>query len=103
MIDPTSGSRIERSCTSGYGKCLHRGKQFDKKWEDFFKEEAKKRGHGDSMFPYLNAGMLVGRAKDVKRVYEYIKATPEEDDQALLSELYLSSLIGKILTMSSNC
>lgn len=87
MINATSGERLERSCTSGYGKCLHHGEEFDKKWEEFFKGEAKKRGHAGTMFPYLNAGMIVGRAKDIKRVYEYIQATPEEDDQALLSEV----------------
>lgn len=82
------GNRKSRSCTSGYGKCLHRGKDYDSKWEEFFKNEAKKRGFAETKFPYLNAGMLVGRAKSIKLVYEWIQATPEEDDQALLSEVF---------------
>jgi len=80
------GSRTQYSCSSGIGDCLHKGPEFDQPWTAFFKEVAEKRGHKDAPFPYLNAGILAGYAGDIVRVYEFLQAKPQEDDQALLSE-----------------
>lgn len=80
------GSRPQHSCSSGVGECLHKGAEFDQPWQTFFKELAQKRGFKDASYPYLNAGILSGYAGDVVRVYEFLQAKPQEDDQALLSE-----------------
>lgn len=80
------GSRTQRSCSSGVQNCLHRGAEFDLPWQAFFKETAEKRGFLKAPFPYLNARILAGYAGDVLRIYRFLQAQSQEDDQALLSE-----------------
>lgn len=81
-----NGDRTKFSCSSGIGDCLHKGAERDQPWKTFFKEIAEKRGFKNAPFPYLNAGILAGYGGDIVRVYELLKAKPQEDDQALLSE-----------------
>lgn len=86
MLISESGTRNTRSCSSGYNGCLHEGSKFDTHWKNFQMNMAKERGFSDTQFPYLNAGLQAGKAKNLLRLYEYINMQDHEDDQALLTE-----------------
>ncbi len=60
-------------------------------WQEEMEEIKKREGQWmqDSAFHYLNSGMIVGRAKDLIKMLEYVKAEENESDQALLSEYFL--------------
>jgi len=81
------GSRGERACFSGDRSCLHRGTRYQTSWEEFMTSLAADRGFIGTQFPYLNAGLLAGKAKDVKRMYNLMDLKATEDDQAVMTDL----------------
>lgn len=60
-------------------------------WTSAMAQEKIKQGYeGNNLhFDYLNSGMIVGRAKDLVQMFEFVKATGNEDDQALFTEYFL--------------
>eukprot|EP00401_Gymnodinium_catenatum_P001251 CAMPEP_0117594452 /NCGR_PEP_ID=MMETSP0784-20121206/73210_1 /TAXON_ID=39447 /ORGANISM="" /LENGTH=1004 /DNA_ID=CAMNT_0005396515 /DNA_START=126 /DNA_END=3136 /DNA_ORIENTATION=- len=68
------------------GNSTFRGDMFVQPWIDFFNNAAKQRGHGDTSFPFLNAGLFTGRAKEIIELIDFVKLEDFEDDQAIFSE-----------------
>eukprot|EP00746_Dinoflagellata_sp_MGD_P069762 gnl/MRDRNA2_/MRDRNA2_28550_c0_seq1.p1 gnl/MRDRNA2_/MRDRNA2_28550_c0~~gnl/MRDRNA2_/MRDRNA2_28550_c0_seq1.p1 ORF type:complete len:561 (+),score=110.31 gnl/MRDRNA2_/MRDRNA2_28550_c0_seq1:108-1790(+) len=85
LIAP-NGTRLLQACTSDVdNECKHPGTHRDVHWEKFFDDLAMKNGR-HARFPYPSGVFVAGRAADVARVYDFLKAKPEEDDKALFAE-----------------
>lgn len=81
-----NGERVQRACTSGSDGCLWKGDEFATPWEDFMHEAAFQQGNGSSQDIYLNAGLIVGRAQNLIRVFKRADIQESEDDQAVLTD-----------------
>ena len=80
------GSRNKRSCSSGEEDCMWAGDDKALPWEKFMKTLALERTDSDSDDIYLNAGLMVGTAKNLMRVISSASIAKYEDDQAVLTD-----------------
>ena len=79
------------------GKVLHRtfdktGKDYSSEWKKVFQTRAKLKNieHGEPSKPniYINAGLYIGKVKNILSIYKLINIDNKEDDQLLMSEIY---------------
>lgn len=83
-----TGDVLQRS----YDKNKNGEEQQDKKWKTMFKWRAVQKGikhpieHKQSI--YLNAGVYVGKVKNVTQVYRHMNIDEKEDDQIIMSEIF---------------
>jgi hypothetical protein len=85
------GSRMAHSCASGEEGCTWAGDDKALAWESFMQAIALERTgrHYDDV--YLNAGLMIGTAKDLLHVIELAGIGKDEDDQAVLTDfMYLN-------------
>ena len=82
----SDGSRNKRSCSSGEEDCMWAGDDKALPWEKFMKTLALERTDSDSDDIYLNAGLMVGTAKNLIRVISSASIAKYEDDQAVLTD-----------------
>ena len=54
-------------------------------YANFMKDLAKKKNH--HLYPYLNYGLMFGKAKDIKKLYRDINIKQGYDDQAKTQQL----------------
>lgn len=87
LNDDMTRTDIE-ACNSGDIDCVHRGTEHQKPWEHAMQKMAKENG-ATSENIYVNAGIIVGKAKNIIAVYEILNMKETEDDQALFTELML--------------
>jgi hypothetical protein len=84
-----AGKRNKRACASGEADCLWNGDEMSLPWENFMKNVAQQRlGNGVALMDdvYLNAGLIVGKAQDLLRVFQAADIAATEDDQAVLTD-----------------
>jgi len=80
----------KEACNSGQPDCFHQGKEREMPWINKIKDLAAQRkvdSHIKNIYP--NTGIIIGRAKNIKNVYEIMNMKETEDDQALFTELML--------------
>lgn len=79
------------------GDVIHRtfektGKDLSSKWKNVFQTRAKLKNinHSISSKPniYINAGLYIGKVKNILSLYKLINIDYKEDDQLLMSEIY---------------
>ncbi len=81
------GSRALSACPSGSPGCKWQGDSGKvQKWHRFMKELAAKRGATESEEIYLNAGLIAGRAGDLKKHIANLQIKEREDDQAVWTD-----------------
>lgn len=85
LVD-ANGSRRKRACNSGASDCLGKD-QPGRPWEKFMEALAFERNSTLPEYPYLNAGMVAGRARDVARLLADMDLNAEEDDQAVMTDM----------------
>ncbi|KAL3944853.1 MAG: hypothetical protein SGBAC_001055 [Bacillariaceae sp.] len=88
-FDPLSGSRKNRACSSGEEGCSWEDNGNVKYWQSMMESEAYTRTESTDASPYLNAGMMVGTAENLINLIQLMDLGEEEDDQAVLSAMYL--------------
>jgi hypothetical protein len=83
-----NGTRAERACASGEEGCLWAGDSHKLPWQNMMQELAKNSMQGHYVQDsYLNAGLVAGRARDVKRLIKLADMMAFEDDQAVFTDL----------------
>ena len=86
----TDGTRKERACSSGEADCLWAGDEKALIWETFMKDLAIERTNRSYEDVYLNAGLMMGTAKDLLTLIDRAGIGKGEDDQAVLTDfMYL--------------
>jgi hypothetical protein len=88
-FDPDSGKRAQRACPSGEEGCGWLDNENVKFWQSLMVAEAYSNTGSQEISPYLNAGLMVGTAQNLIDLIERIDLGNEEDDQAVLSAMYL--------------
>lgn len=88
-FDPATGKRAQRACPSGEDGCGWLDNDNVKFWQSLMMAEAYSQTESKQISPYLNAGMMVGTAKNLANIIERMDLGEEEDDQAVLSAMYL--------------
>ncbi|CAJ1908646.1 unnamed protein product [Cylindrotheca closterium] len=88
-FDPVSGARKNRACSSGEKDCYWQNNENVKYWQSTMEAEAYARSESADASPYLNAGMMVGTAENLINLIQLMDIGEEEDDQAVLSAMYL--------------
>jgi hypothetical protein len=88
-FDPDSGKRAQRACPSGEEGCGWLDNENVKFWQSLMVAEAYSNTGSREISPYLNAGLMVGTAQNLIDLIERIDLGNEEDDQAVLSAMYL--------------
>lgn len=83
--------RVERACDSGQPQCLGTDDPGTTEWQEFMEDLALVRGHRDTKYPYLNAGLMAGRVKDMIAILESLQLEDQEDDQAVMTDLLYAS------------
>jgi hypothetical protein len=86
-----NGTRQHRACPSGAADCGWAGDA--RPWEWRMQARAQQRGHDTSILYedlYLNAGLMVDSVKNLMRLIEAIDNSPDEDDQAVLTDYMLT-------------
>jgi len=84
----SSGWRRQgRACNSGKPGCIGTSTPGTRPWESFMERLADERGHRGTKYPYLNAGLMAGRARDLIRIIEGLELEGDEDDQAVMTDL----------------
>jgi hypothetical protein len=84
-----NGTRAERACASGEEGCLWAGDSYKLPWQNMMQELAKNSMQGHYVQDsYLNAGLVAGRARDVKRLIKLADMKAFEDDQAVFTDLF---------------
>lgn len=81
----TRTSRRKRACNSGASGCMGLGR--DKLWQDFMIGLAAKSGHQGTEYPFLNAGLMAGRAGALAKMLSDIQLDATEDDQAVMTDM----------------
>jgi hypothetical protein len=89
FFDPVTGDRTQRACNSGEEGCRWANNDNVKYWQSMMETEAYTRTESHSVSPYLNAGMMVGTPQNLINLIRRVDLGEEEDDQAVLSALYL--------------
>jgi hypothetical protein len=83
----SDGTRKDRALPTDKNELHHEGK-----WMDEMLNVKRVEGYGkqedNASYNYLNSGMIVGRAKDLLTMFEYLKFDENEDDQALITEYF---------------
>lgn len=79
--------RERRACNSGAPNCLGTADPGSRQWENFMEKLAHERGYHGTKYPYLNAGLIAGKARDLIRVLTALQLEAEEDDQAVMTDL----------------
>jgi hypothetical protein len=83
-----NGTRAERACASGEEGCMWAGDSRKLPWQNMMQELAKNSMQGNYVHDsYLNAGLVAGRAKDVKQLIKLADMEAFEDDQAVFTDL----------------
>lgn len=96
-----NGSRAERACNSGEAGCTGSG-QHSLEWQKLQTEVAPTDPSGEPVDArYLNAGLVAGPAAAVLALYTDLDLLATEDDQAVLTELFLRWPARVILDYSS--
>jgi hypothetical protein len=88
-FDPVTGSRNQRACPSGEEGCLWLDDGHAKNWKTLMEKEAYNLTKSPNASPYLNAGMMVGTPQNLINLIHSMDLGEEEDDQAVLSAMYL--------------
>merc|ERR1712093_449542 len=80
------------ACFSGQPGCFHKGKAYEQPWVSKIQHLAAQRGVDSSTKNvYPNTGIIVGKAKNIRKIYEILNMKESEDDQALMTELMLNN------------
>jgi hypothetical protein len=83
----TDGSRSNIACSSGSEGCLWAGDDKAEPWERFMNERMLQQSFGKKYDDaYLNAGLIVGKPKDLLRVILSAQINDNEDDQAVWTD-----------------
>jgi hypothetical protein len=90
-FDPTTGKRNQRACPSGEEGCGWDDNANVQFWQSLMMAEAYANTGAKEISPYLNAGMMVGTAKNLIEMIDRMDLGEEEDDQAVLSAMYIQS------------
>ena len=78
------------ACFSGQPGCLHKGKAYEQPWVSKIQHLAAQREVDSSTKNvYPNTGIIVGKAKNIRKIYDILNMKESEDDQALMTELML--------------
>jgi len=88
-FDPLTGKRAHRACPSGEAGCGWVDNSNVKFWESLMLAEAYSNTGAQEISPYLNAGMMVGTAQNLIDMIDRMDLGEEEDDQAVLSAMYI--------------
>lgn len=88
-FDPVTKKRANRACPSGEEGCGWLDNDNVKFWQSLMVAEAYSNTGSQEISPFLNAGMMVGTAKNLIAMIERMDLGNEEDDQAVLSAMYL--------------
>lgn len=88
-FDPATGKRAQRACSSGDKDCGWVDNDNVKFWQSLMIAEAYSQTETNQQNAYLNAGMMLGTAKNLINMIERMDIGEEEDDQAILSAMYL--------------
>lgn len=81
----THTMRRKRACNSGANGCMGLGR--DKSWQDFMVGLAAQRGFNGTEYPFLNAGLMAGRAGALAKMLSDIQLDATEDDQAVMTDM----------------
>jgi len=81
----TRTTRRKRACNSGASGCMGLGR--DKSWQDFMTGLAAERGYKGTEYPFLNAGLMAGRAGALAQMLSDIQLDATEDDQAVMTDM----------------
>jgi len=89
LFAPDGGRRNDQhSCNSDDPiTCPWKGEVQAQPWQSFQQNLAAQRGHADTLHPFLDAGLLAGRASDLARVLEIADIKENEDATAVLTGL----------------
>lgn len=88
-FDPVTKKRANRACPSGEQGCGWLDNDNVKFWQSLMMAEAYQNTGSQEISPYLNAGLMVGTANNLIDMIERMDLGEEEDDQAVLSAMYL--------------
>ncbi|KAL3944856.1 MAG: hypothetical protein SGBAC_001058 [Bacillariaceae sp.] len=88
-FDAETGARKKRACPSGNEGCMWLDNDNVRYWESTMVSEARARSGSNNASPYLNAGMMVGTPQNLINLIHRLDLGEEEDDQAVLSAMYL--------------
>lgn len=83
--------RQKRACNSGKPGCIGTSTPGTLPWESFMESLAEQRGYRGTKYPYLNAGLMAGKARDLVRVLEMLQLEDDEDDQAVMTDMLYRS------------
>lgn len=87
-LNKSKAVRKSRACNSGASGCMGLGA--DRSWRDFMENEAAKNGYNNTQYPYLNAGLMAGRAGALASMLSEIQLDAEEDDQAVMTDMMVA-------------
>lgn len=79
--------RQQRACNSGRPGCIGTATPGTRPWESFMEGLAERRGYRATKYPYLNAGLMAGKARDLVRILELLELEGDEDDQAVMTDM----------------
>lgn len=88
-FDPITRKRNNRACPSGEEGCGWLDNANVKFWESLMVAEAYQHTGSQEISPFLNAGLMVGTADNLISLIDRMDLGEEEDDQAVLSAMYL--------------
>jgi len=88
-FDPVTKMRTNRACPSGEDGCGWLDNENVKFWQSLMVAEAYQHTGSQEISPFLNAGLMVGTANNLIDMIERMDLGEEEDDQAVLSAMYL--------------
>jgi len=88
-FDPVTKKRANRACPSGEEGCGWLDNENVKFWQSLMVAEAYSNTGSQEISPFLNAGLMVGTAQNLIAMIERMDLGEEEDDQAVLSAMYL--------------
>jgi len=55
-------------------------------WRMLFQDLARKRGFNDTWFPFINTGLIAGRAGDMVRIYNMLQDQSNPDEEVLFAK-----------------
>ena len=89
-FDRSTSQRNKHACSSGEAGCLWAGDKFKLPWVSSMQVLAKSRTRTEVEHAYLNAGLVAGRAEDLRDLFQALQMEDYEDDQAVMTDFMIS-------------
>mmetsp|Transcript_11550 Transcript_11550/g.14505 ORF Transcript_11550/g.14505 Transcript_11550/m.14505 type:complete len:2323 (+) Transcript_11550:126-7094(+) len=88
-IHSNGSTALNTDCAPSYGAadCESNKTDHESEWMEYMRMLAIERGFSDAEYPFLDPAFIMGKATDIRRIFEFFRDSKTNDFQLVLSEI----------------